>query len=73
MLSRIVSEVLTSTSNRHNYKTFTKNPPASLLHYVENILNHSCGKCRKSLKMATLSSNKSTGFNLYNIYSLISA
>ena len=62
-----------SISNTHNYKTFTKSPPASLLHYIENISNHSCGKCSKSLKMAALSLNKSTGLNLYNIYSLISA
>ena len=62
-----------SISNTHNYKTFKKSPLTSLLHYIENILNHSCRKCRKSLKMAALSLNKSTDLNLYNIYSLISA
>ena len=55
MLLRIVSEALTSMSNTHNYKTFTKSPPASLLDYIENILNHSCGKCCRSLKIAVLS------------------
>ena len=55
MLSRIVSEALTSISNTHNCKTFTKSPPASLLHYIENSLNHSCWTYINSLKMATLS------------------
>ena len=32
MLSRIFNEPLMSISNKHNYKTFTKNFPASLLH-----------------------------------------
>ena len=49
-----------SISKKHNYKTFTKSP-ASLLHYVETILNDSCGKCRDSLTMAALSFSKSTG------------
>ena len=38
-----------SLSDKHNYKTFTKSPPASLLHYIENISNHLSGKCRDSL------------------------
>ena len=50
-----------SISNKHNYKTFTKSPLASLLHYIENILNHSSGKCRDSLTMAALGFTKSTG------------
>ena len=56
-------------SNKHNNKTFTKSPSASLLHCIENILNHFSGKCFGSLTMAALSSTRST---LYNIYSLIS-
>ena len=37
-----------SISDKHNYKTFTKSPPASLLHCIENILNHSSKKCSDS-------------------------
>ena len=48
-------------SNKYHYKTFTKSPPASLLHYMETILNHSSGKCCDSLKMAALSFTMSTG------------
>ena len=47
-------------SNKHNYKTFTKSPPASLVHCIENILNHSSGKCGDSLTMAALSFTQST-------------
>ena len=51
-----------SISNKHNHKTFTKSPPASLLHCIENILNHLFGKCRNFLtSMAALSFTKSTG------------
>ena len=51
-----------SVINKHNHKTFTKIPPASLLHCIENISNHSSGKCRNSLSsMAALSFMKSTG------------
>ena len=50
-----------SIINKHNYKTFTKSPPASSLHHIKNILNHSSGKCRDSLTMAALSFTKSTG------------
>ena len=60
MLSRIFGEPLPSTSDKHNYKTFSKSPPASLLHCIENILNLSSGKCRDSLTMAALSFTKST-------------
>ena len=42
-------------SDKHNYKTFTTCPPASLLPCIENILNHSFGKCRDSLIKAALS------------------
>ena len=55
MLSRISSEQLMSISNKHNYKTFSKSPPASLLHYIGNSLRHSSGKWRNSLTMAALS------------------
>ena len=44
-----------SISNKRNYKTFTKGPPASLLHCIENILNHFSGKCFDYLTMAALS------------------
>ena len=65
MLSRIFSEALMSISNKHNYKIFTKRRPASLLHCIESILNHSSGKCRDSLTMAALTFTN-------NIFSLIS-
>ena len=61
MLSRIFSEARKFIANKHNYKTFTKSPPASLLHYIKNILNHSSGNYRDSLTMAALSFTKSTG------------
>ena len=55
-----------SISNKHNHTTFTKSPPASLLHCIENILNHSSWKCRNfpSL-MAALSFTKSIVQNLF--------
>ena len=52
MLSRISSEPLMSISHKHNHKTFSKSPPASLLHSSGNILSHSSGKWRVSLTMA---------------------
>ena len=55
MLSRISNEPLTSISNKHNYKTFSKSPPASLIHCIGNILSHSSGKSRDSLTMDALS------------------
>ena len=57
MLSRISSEPLMSISNKHNNKTFSKSPHASLLHCIGNILSHSSGsgKWRDSLTMAALS------------------
>ena len=66
MLLRIFSETLMCISNKQNYKTFTKGPPAFLLHCIENILNHSSGKSRDSLKMVALSFIKPTG--LYTIF-----
>ena len=53
---------LMSISNKHNYKTFTKSALASSLHCIENIVNHSAGKCRDSLTTAALSFIKSAGF-----------
>ena len=50
-----------SISNKLNYQTFTKSPPASLLHGIEDVFNHSSGKYRNSLTMAALSFTKSTG------------
>ena len=55
MLSTISSEPLMSISNKHNYKTFSKSPPASLLHCIRNFLSHSSGKWHDSLTMAALS------------------
>ena len=55
MLSRISSEPLLSISNKHNYKTFSESPPASLLHCIGHILSHSSGKWRDSMTMAALS------------------
>ena len=54
MLSRISSEPLMPVSNKHNYNTFSKSPPASLLHCIGNILSHSSGKWRDFLIMAAL-------------------
>ena len=55
MLSRISSEPVMSVSNKHNYKTFFKSPPASLLNCIGNILSNSSRKWRHSLTMAALS------------------
>ena len=55
MLSRISSEPLTSISNKHNYKTFSKSHAALLLHCIENILSHWSGKWSDSLTLAALS------------------
>ena len=57
MLWKILSESLVSISNKDNYKTFTKGPPASLSHFIQNILKHSSGKCT-DLTMAALSFTK---------------
>ena len=55
MLSEISSEPLTSISNKHNHKTLSESPTASLLHCIGNIFSHSSGKWRDSLTMAALS------------------
>ena len=69
MLSKLFGEALyISISNKHSYKTFTKSPPASLLHCIKNVLNHSSGKCRDSLKMAALSFTKPTGLCIIFIH-----
>ena len=60
-VSRIFSEALMSKREKHNYKTFTKSSPTSLLHCIEKIWNHSSGKCRDSLTIAALSFTMSTG------------
>ena len=57
-----------SISKEHDYKSFTRSPPASLLHCIENIFNHSFGKCRDSVTMAALSFIKSTGLRTIFIY-----
>ena len=56
MLSRIFDEPLMSIINKHNYKTFAKSSPASLVHCIENVLSHSAGKCRDSVAIVDLSS-----------------
>ena len=69
MLSRISSEPLISISNKHNYKTFSKSPPASLLHCVGNILSHSSGKWRDSLTIAAPSfTNGCSEFHFCTIF-----
>ena len=69
MLSRISSEPLMSISNKHNYKTFSKRPTASLLHCIGNILSHSSGKWRDSLTVAALSfTNGCSTFHLCTIF-----
>ena len=62
-----------SIGSKHDCKVFTKSPPASLLCCIENIFNHSSGKCRDSLTMAALSFAKSDQLAAFeNIYLLIS-
>ena len=70
MLLTISSEpLIMSLSNKHNYKTFSKSHPASLLHCIRNILNHSSGKWRDSLTMAALSFNNGCSeFHLCTIF-----
>ena len=69
MLSRISNEPLSSISNKHNCKTFSKSPTASLLHCIGNILSHSSGKWRDSLTMAALSfTNGCSEFHLCTIF-----
>ena len=69
MLSRIFGEPLMSVSNKHNHKTFSKSPLVSLVHCIENILSHSSGKWRDSLKIADLSStNGCSEFDLCTIF-----
>ena len=75
MSSRISSEPLMPIINKHNYKTFSKSHPASLIHCIENVLNHSSGKWCDSLTMDALSfTNGCSEFHLYKIFnnSLIS-
>ena len=68
MLSRIFGEPLTSISDKHNYKTFSKSPPASLVHCIENILGNSSGKCRDSQTTADMScTNGCSEFHLCTI------
>ena len=55
VFSRISSEPLESISNKHNCKTFSKSPTASLSHCIGNIFSHSSGKWSDSLIMAALS------------------
>ena len=69
MLSRISSEPFMSISNKDNYKTFAKSPPASLIHCIGNILSHLSGKWRDSLIMAVLSlTNGCSEFHLCTIF-----
>ena len=69
MLSRISSEPFMSISNKHNYETFSKSSPASLIHCIGDILSHSSGKWRDSLTMAALSfTNGCSEFHLCTIF-----
>ena len=69
MLSRIFGEPLMSISNKHNYKTFSESPPASLVRRIENILSHSSGKCHDSLTIADMSfTNGCSEFHLCTIF-----
>ena len=69
MLFRIFSEPLMSISNKHSYKTFSKSPPVSLLHCIENISSSSSGNCHDSLTMAALSfTNGCSEFHLCTIF-----
>ena len=61
VLSRIFSQALRSKSNKHDYKTLTKNPPATSLHCIENILNRLSGNSPDPLTIAALSFAKSSG------------
>ena len=47
-----------SVSNKYNHTIFT----AFLLHCIENISNHSSGKCPDALAMAAMSVTKSADF-----------
>ena len=69
MLSRIFGEPLMYIISKHNYKTFSKSPPASLVHCIENVLSRSSGKCRDSLAIADLSfTNGCSEFHLCTIF-----
>ena len=69
MLSRIFVEPCMSIINKQNYKTFSKSPPASLVHCIENVLSPSSGKCRDSLAIVDLSStNGCSEFHLCTIF-----
>ena len=69
MLSRISSEPLMSIRNKHNHKTFSKSPLASLIHCIGSILSHSSGKWRDYLTMAALSfTNGCSEFHLCTIF-----
>ena len=57
-----------SVSNKHSHKTFTKKSSASLLHCIENVSNHSSGKCPDAPTMAALSFTKSTGLGTIFIH-----
>ena len=71
MLSKISSEPLISISSKHNYKTLSKSPPASLLHCIGNILSHSYEQWRDFLTMAALSfTNGCSDFHLCTIFTI---
>ena len=72
MLSKIFSEAL-SLSDKHNYKTFTKIPPGSLLHCSKNIFNHLSGKCRDSLTDNGCSEFHQVNWPQYHLFTDISS
>ena len=73
MLPGIFSEAFMSPSDKHNYKTFTQSAPASLLHWIENILNHLSGKCRNSLADSGCSEFHHVEYHLFTDVSLATA
>ena len=72
MLPRIFSEAFMSPSDKHSYKTFTKSPPASLSHCIENILNHLSGKCRDSLADSGCSDFHQVNWPEYHLFTDVS-
>ena len=69
MLSRISSVPFMAMSNKHSYNTSSESPPASLIHFIGNILSHSSGRWRDPLTMAVLSfTNGCSVFHLCTIF-----
>ena len=69
MLSRVFSETLMYISNKHNHKTFTKSPPASLFTLHRKHFQLVIWEVPNSLSSMTALSF--TNWPLYKIYLLI--